>query len=98
MVIGLGGQSVLHRYRRKKEQITAIFFNDPLPYTTHKWDRSGGKNICPDKNIFCMTSKMLTFWSKSDLVCVKRVLINMATVPLMLVGPGVHCWAIKVIY
>lgn len=91
MVIGLGGQSVLHRYRRKKEQITAIFFNDPLPYTTHKWDRSGGEKNCPDKNIFCMTSKMLTFWSKSDLVCVKRVLIHMATVPLMLVGPGVHC-------
>ena len=91
MVIGLDGQSVLHRYRRKKEQITAIFFNDPLPYTTHKWDRSGGKNICPYENVSSMTSKMLTFWSKSDLVCVKRVLINMATVPLMLVGPGVHC-------
>ena len=52
---------------------------------------SVAKNICPYENVSSMTSKMLTFWSKSDLVCVKRVLKNMATVPLMLVGPGVHC-------
>ena len=26
----------------KNEQIAAIFFNDPLPYTTDKWDWSGG--------------------------------------------------------
>ena len=37
----------------KKEQIAAIFPNDPLPYTTDKWDWSGGnKNLNWGKYFF----------------------------------------------